>query len=685
MAKTKIFLTILAAGFSLLASAQEAGMPAFRYAQAEKKVIFDRDELFEQSKLPPAVALPVVPRSVIALPKNWPEINEPVSILLAQLPKDKLLVRRVGNNDGQLYLEIYCPEGKISGTAEVKMGKKTLGKTDLNGSLWLSLKPKIGRIEINVLASGENIQLTVPTTLVEVIERRIFLNGEPYLMKGATGSPANGEIADYVRTIGFNTLRASTECEKYGFMGIISLNSINAPKEVFDAADDVFERESKKYLDRIGNNSVSAINNPNALILQLGNERSFNSNPPGVDPVNTVRRRVGQMLVEARNRIKPACPMLPVGYANHDLSFLTPDCFDVYMHNSYYDKDRYEYPWESFMKWQGCLPPYGPDGKGRPFVNSEYGANRYLCQSYLAGPNNPVLEKIHAWNLSELWNVFMKNGTVGGTIYRFDDNSKPIDQGCSRFGILTDDQKVKLACWEVGQMWRDFTVETDGKKLLVTFRRDYHARDCRLTITPVNGEPVQVTLKDFSPHSSRSISLKSLNPDDGYRWRMDFTTHSGLASAAAGAQPVKLEEEDFLSLIRERNTAPFLTELFDTEVLTVTGNPAPPTLFEMTDSQGVIPVILRKRNGTAYLVIISREDPNTGAGQIKEGLTLDITFKGKVERVDDMTGQPLPDIIDAAPVANGLRLTNIKAARIPGPIGQRSAVPFMMPVYRITP
>jgi hypothetical protein len=337
------------------------------------------------------------------------------------------------------------------------------------------------------------------------------------------------------------------------------------------------------------------------------------------------------------------------------------------------------------MEWQGCLPPCGPDGKGRPFVNSEYGANRYLCQSYLAGPNNPVLEKIHAWNLSELWNVFMKHGTVGGTIYRFDDNSKPIDQGCSRFGILTDDQKVKLACWEVGQMWRDFTVETDDKKLLVTFKRDYHARDCRLTITPVNGKPIQLTLKDFSPHSSRSISLKSLNLENGYRWRMDFTTHSGLANAAAGAWPVKLEEEDFLSLLRERNTAPFLTELFDTEVLTVTGNPAPPTLFEMTDSQGVIPVILRKPNGTAYLVIISREDPNTGAGQIKEGITLDIAFKGKVERVDDMTGQPLSDVIDATPVTNGLRLTNIKAARIPGPIGQRSAVPFMMPVYRIIP
>ena len=683
----KFLFAAFAVGFSLFACTRQTN----RNTCADEEFTLKREAIFEKSKLPPLVTLPV-PQKAISLPKNWAERNEPVSIQLSQPPVGKLLVRRVSNNDGKLYLEIYCPEGEISGNAEVKMGKKTLGKTSLNGSLWLSLKPRIGKIEINVLAADDKIQLAAPTTLVEVRGRQIFLNGEPFIMKGATGSPGNPEIADYLHTIGFNLLRGRgsyADGEKYGFMGLVSLNFGGAPVDMFRADDDVFEQGAQRCLDWLKENSADAIDSPNALILQLGNERSPDATaPPSIEAVDNNRRHVSQLLVAARNLVKPKCPMMLIGYANQDMGYLTPDCFDVYMHNSFLHKDRYEYTWEDFLKWQGCVPPYGTNGEGRPFVNSEFGANRYLPQSYHGGPNNPVLEKIHAWNLTNRWDEFMEHGTVGGAIFNLADHNAPIDQGCSRFGILTDERKVKLACWDVGLIWRDFTVETNGKNLLITYKPDYFARDCRLTITPVNGKPVQIELKDFSPRSKRTISLKSLRlgVDDAFRWRMDFTTHSGLVNAAAGACPVTLAEQDFLALIRERDTAPFLTELFDAEVLTADGNPAPQTLVEMTDSQGIIPVILHKPNGVAYLVPISRENPNTDAGQIKEGINLEIAFKGRVEIVDDMTGEPLPDeVIATTSIANGLRLTNIKAARIPGPIGKRSDTPFMMPIYRITP
>jgi hypothetical protein len=70
---------------------------------------------------------------------------------------------------------------------------------------------------------------------------------------------------------------------------------------------------------------------------------------------------------------------------------------------------------------------------------------------------------------------------------------------------------------------------------------------------------------------------------------------------------------------------------------------------------------------------------------VREGVSIDVAFTGKVEKVDDMTGQPLGDVIDATPMDGGLRLRNVQAARIPGPIGQRSKTPFKLPVYRITP
>ena len=690
MLKKKI-LAALAVGFLLSACALKTDNPVSIRVE-DGKFMLERDAIFEKSNLPPLVALPV-PQKAISLPKDWAERNEPISILLSQPPIGKLLVRRVGNNDGKLYLEIYSNDGKISGNAEVKMGKKSLGKAKLNGSLWLSLKPKIGKIEINVLAANEKIQLTAPTTLVEMRGRQIFLNGEPFIMKGATGRAGSPEIADYLHTIGFNSLRGRSsyvDGEKYGFMGLVSLNFGGASIDMFRAEDDVFEQGAKRCLDWLKVNSAEAIDSPNALILQLGNERSPDAtNPPSLKAVDNNRRHVSQLLVAARNLVKPNCPMIPIGYANQDMSYLTPDCYDVYMHNSFLHKDRYEYTWEDFMEWQGCVPPYGPNGEGRPFVNSEFGANRYLPQSYHGGPNNPALEKIHAWNFPNRWAEFMEHGTVGGAIFNLNDHNAPIDQGCSRFGILTDERKVKLACWEVGQIWREFAMEIRGKDLFITYKPNYYARNCRLTITTVNRKSIQLDIKDFSPQTNRTISLKSLGLelDDSFRWRMDFTTHSGLVNAAAGALPVKLEEQDFLTLIKERDTAPFLMELFDAEVLTVDGNPAPRTLVEMTDSQGIIPVILHKPNGVTYLVPISRENPNTGAGQLKEGINLDIAFKGKVEMVDDMTGQPLPDAdgIDVTLTANGLRLTNIKAARIPGPIGRRSNTPFVMPIYRITP
>jgi hypothetical protein len=380
--------------------------------------------------------------------------------------------------------------------------------------------------------------------------------------------------------------------------------------------------------------------------------------------------------------------MLPVGYANQDLGFLAPDCMDVYMHNSFLNKDRYDgYPWEDFMRWQGCLPPDGPTKEGRPFVNSEFGANRYLCQAYHGGPNNPFLERLHAWNLPCRWAEFTEHGCVGGSIYCLHDLAEPRDQGCSCFGILTNDGKPKLACWAVNHMWRDFDVAVEGKQLAISFKREYWARDCRLTITPAEGKPSTVKLDDFEPGSHRAIDLSSAGIHDAaaqFRWRLDFTTHSGLTAAADGACPAAFEEAEFLNQLKGRDTYPFLSELFDTQVLTADGKPAPRTLAEMTNPDGVIPVALRKRNGVTYLLLITREKPERG-GPLHDGITIDAAFHGKVEKVDDMTGQPLPGAVDATPTAGGLRLRNVQAARIPGPIGQRSREPFKLPIYRIVP
>jgi hypothetical protein len=120
-------------------------------------------------------------------------------------------------------------------------------------------------------------------------------------------------------------------------------------------------------------------------------------------------------------------------------------------------------------------------------------------------------------------------------------------------------------------------------------------------------------------------------------------------------------------------------------VLTADGKPAPRTLAEMARPEdGIIPVALRKRNGVTYLLLISREKTDK-LGPLKNGIMIDVAFRGKVEQVDDMTGEPLPGAIDTADTPTGLRLRNLQAARIPGAIGERSDTPFKLPLYRISP
>jgi hypothetical protein len=676
---------------ALLSTFLLAGAPAQSNAAAAGQTP-TRRELLAAAALPKPIELPS-PQAAIALPEDWAQTDGAAIIRLSQAPGGDLSIRRVSQNDGRLYLEIRSLQGPLSGTAEVQWAGKHLGVAQLDGSVWLSLKPRIGRIRLSVLPPGTDapIDLVAPTTLVEIRGRRIFLNGEDFLMKGAMARGVNEADAAYIHSLGLNTLRgldALDACERYGFMNLASLNTGKAvPKGTVALPDAEFQPAIGKCLDWLKESSPPRVASPYTLILQLGNEFTSGGRPPGVEPPSRARRHAAQLLAAARNFIKPLAPMLPVGYANQDLGFLAPDCLDVYMHNSFLHKDRYGYSWDEFLRWQGCLPPDGPAGQGRPFVNSEFGANAYLCQAYLEGPNNPFLEKLHAWNFPCRWVEFMEHGTVGGCIYCLYDLETPRDQGCSRFGILTYDRKPKLACWEIGHLWRDFEVTVRNGQLQVTYKRNYWARDCRLTLAPLAGPPLSRRLDDFAPDTARTVALSTLLPGEhtnGFRWTLDFQTHAGLTNEAAGAWPAQVEEEDFLDRLKARDTFPFLKELFDAQVLTADATPAPRTLAEMRRQDGIIPVALRKRNGVTYLLLLTRENPKA-SGPLRDGVTIDVAFSGKVVKVDDLTGKPLEDTVVAEPIAGGLRLKEIQAVRIPAPIGQRSKTPFHLPVYRISP
>jgi len=337
-----------------------------------------RKDILSGAKLPAPIPLPV-PQTPIALPADWSGhgnagVPPALSIRFSNPPPGDLFIRRISNNDGLLYLEIYCLNKKLTGDAEIQFAGKPLARANLDtaptGSLWFSLKPKIGKITVIISRDGKTSHFAPPTTLVEIRDRQIFLNGEPFLMKGVTGGPEDAQVADYIRTIGINTLRgsqAARDAGEYAFMSIASANPLNRLMAHLNASADVFEREAQDYLASVPERTAEARENPNVLILQLGNEVSDgDGTPPGKQSLNTPRVRLMRMLVATRNIAKQFCPMLPTGYANHDKCLLIPDALDVYMHNTFLEKDRAKFPLKTFLELQGSLPPSGPGRKGRP-------------------------------------------------------------------------------------------------------------------------------------------------------------------------------------------------------------------------------------------------------------------------------------------------------------------------------
>jgi len=640
---------------------------------------------------------PPLPAASTPLPLNWRQEGKELKVILSKEPNGQLAVRLCSKNDGLLYLEIYIPGKPLEGKAKIEFNNQQLADVEIHNSVWISLKPYIDTISVLINSPTHSKHFTVPTTLVEIRKNKLFLNGEPFLIKGTLpGKNLTAADAEYLKSLGMNTLRGKNVlkfAERYDFMAIASIQGRGLKKCSYynsSRGQKEFQENLTKYLNGERENGRTASESPYTLVIQLDNERAAIGGNPlyskfgsiGADPWSdyvkgskSVFKRLTYILVKDWNLVKPMAPMLPLGYANESLGYIAPKFLNVYMHNTYLEKDRYGVPLKEYMIWQGC--------NNRPFINTEYGANRYTPQSYKGAANSPVLEKLQAWNYCKLWNIFMKDSTIGGTCYRLFDGSKnQTIQGIKNFGIMTYDNQPKLACWDIWHMWRDFEVtplQGDTNLILIKYKRNYWARNCQLFIT--NGKQKdKIELKDFSPNSERVVKVPlGIN---SFHWRIDYTTHRGLKMLADGAYPKTLEEHDFLMKLKKRKTYSFLKELLDTKVLTAQDNAAPPTFAQMQQRNGIIIVALQKPNGITYVTAFARIKPEPYS-YIKSNIN--IAFTGMLTQVNEWTGKPIGTPTIWQESRTGIEIKNVNVPIIPGPIGRRSNKPLNLPVFRITP
>lgn len=655
----------------------------------------ERGPLLPRQLPPPELyRAPKPPKDAVFLPGDWSKSDGAAAIELSEAPAGELSVRRVANGESRVYLEIEGG-GPLHGHAEVSFGGQPVGSRVLDGSLWLSLRPRIGALKLRVRHPTKNGPATreflVPASLVETRGGELLLNGERFLIKGALPRDIDDADAAYLKSIGANTLRVRASdlglLGRHGFMGIVMVGEWPAQFIRTVKNDEEFLRVLNQRLDGHRERVVKTAADPWALIIQHANELTFGADPWERMTGHNTYERLDHVLATCFNIAEPVDPMLPQGYANCALTYRVPDFLDVYLHNTYLDRDRGWPPLRQFLESQGI-------GR-RPFVSSEFGANVYMPQAHLAGKNTPALEKIHAWNYPNRWKEYLGAGGSGGTCYclydydyaKFErmlkDDPAKLDQtwdkGFTNFGIMTFDRKPKLACWELGQLWRDFNVVPEGGgKLRIRYVRGYWARDCTLTVRDKAGEEV-IPQVDFGPMAERFVAARAAGGE--FEWTMDYTTHGGLPMVASGAWPPSFESERFLKRLESREGYPFLRELFNAEVLAADGGRTATTLKDLERNDGIIPVVFLKSDGVAYVTALARR----GDGPYREGVDIDLAFRGRAEMVDEMTGKPTGEPIATEATGGGMRLTNLRVPVIPASYTQRSKTPVRMPVIRIEP
>ena len=637
--------------------------------------------------LPDRAQLPSPPDHIRSLPTDWHTQNAPLILHLATERACELRIRRFGMGDGLLYLEISRQDGPLPDIVRLSLGNWTTSATAIhNQRLWLSLEPYFGYLEVRVQGADSALsETTTPTTLVETRGTQLYLNAEPFLVKGTL--PRNMPDSDgaFLKALGANTIRVRdvTVAERHQFMAIVVAHM--GPGRICEAdtcpTDERFFDAAEYYLDNVRERVPWAATSPNTLIVQLGNEQITGADPwqkffGEVHPIE----RLDWLLTAAWNIGKPLAPMLPFGYSNCAFGYRAPDFLDLYLHNTYLAKDRNWPPLADFMAFQGC--------DRRPYVHTEFGANRYMPQACIGGRNSPVLEKIHAWNYPNRWAEYSEAGTCGGTNYcMYDYDPTTVgpdswDKGFTNFGIMTMHRNPKLACWELWHIWRDFELKpgVSRQKIEFTYRREYWARNAVLTIEDTTGTRT-VALSDISPRENRTLPLPGESP--WLRWQIDYTTHRGLPMIAMGVWPPEREKGAFLELIADRQTGPFLRELMGTEVVSADGSPAPRTLKEMERDDRTVVVGFRKPDGVTYLTCFSTRRPKQGL--YHENTSIDVAFAGSVSRVDEWTGLEIPEQTTCEAVPGGSRIHGIRVPHISPSYGHRSRQPVELPVFRVTP
>lgn len=383
--------------------------------------------------------------------------------------------------------------------------------------------------------TGCSVVDTVSTRYIETKEGSIYMNNEPFLVKGIVGSYSQRSVGlthdegmASIANLGANAIRIYHQPHS-SFITALDNHHLFAmvqPSRSNWKSTDLWLRGSLGLLNRYNRLQETYQHHPQMLLMNLGNEIELHS----ADRINTIFQMLDTIDQRNYDQLASYATFYPsINYPSEVLGVNMLDTGETY--------------------WKKALDVLEQFDK--PVVATELGGFEAFYEK-----TDPVLRAIR---LKQQWEHILTRGFSGAFIFQSHDNwAQPVPQGYNNpfvaeqpddtRGIFTRDNEPTSLAHIVTHIFSDITSSymLSEQTLLVTLEniRPYTLYDVVLD----NG----VSLGDISPYSSKEITL-TVSEYDTSALQIRYQTHGGIPGnqvilLPSTKQPFFPRREQFLPL-----------------------------------------------------------------------------------------------------------------------------------------
>lgn len=367
-----------------------------------------------------------------------------------------------------------------------------------------------------------NRQEDISDSIIKTEGKQIYVNGEPFLVKGVIPSFSLAknlisveEGLSMIKKTGANTLRIYhkatkeliEESKKQGFMIIEQVD-----QTTWDQIDlNLGFNTEKKFFYNLEKLLKEHKGESNILMINFGNELELKND------LNEVLNFIDKIT----NKTKDMNIEFPTTYSSFQVMINPP--VDVKSVNMLDEGELY---------WKRAIKIITETNK--PALATEFGG-------FVAFKELPD-EKLRAERIKRNWQTLLENGFIGAIIHESHDNwgqsipvgyndpTKP-DQPDDNRGIYNIENKQKPSFYAVQEIFCDFDYEIEkeffGREEIII--NISNKRNYKLTEAILNYEGTETKLGSFNPFEKKTIILPSPKQDNP-ELSFYYTTHSGLKS-----------------------------------------------------------------------------------------------------------------------------------------------------------